>query len=49
VLNSIRQRHSLDPEGDAGRYLLELGAAEYPNPRIAEEDAVARLHGAGAL
>ena len=48
MLNPIRQRHSLDPEGVyAGRYLLELGAAEYPKPRIAQEDAVARFRGAG--
>ena len=49
MLNPIRQRHSLDPEGVyAGRYLLELGAAEYPNPGIAQEDAVARFRGEGA-
>jgi hypothetical protein len=49
MLNPIRQRHSLDPEGVyAGRYLPELGAAEYPNPGIAQEDAVARFRGEGA-
>jgi hypothetical protein len=50
LLNPIRQRHSLDPEGVyAGRYLPELGTGEYPNPRIAQEDAVARFRGAGAV
>ena len=50
MLNPIRQRRSLDPEGvPSGSYLPELGAAEYPNPRIAQEDAVARLREAGAL
>jgi deoxyribodipyrimidine photolyase len=49
MLNPIRQRHSLDPEGVyTGCYLPELGAAEYPNPGIAQEDAVARFRGEGA-
>jgi hypothetical protein len=29
--------------------LPELGTAEYPKPLIAQEDAVARFRGAGAL
>jgi deoxyribodipyrimidine photo-lyase len=50
MLNPIRQQHSLDPEGVyAGRYLPELGTAEYPKPLIAQEDAVARFRAASAL
>ena len=49
MLNPIRQRHSLDPEGIcAGRCLPELGTAEYPR-RIEQEDAMARFRVAGAL
>jgi hypothetical protein len=49
-LNPIGRRPSLDPEGVcAGRYLPELGTAEYPKLLIAQEDAVARFRGAGAL
>ena len=50
MLNPIRQRRSLDPDGvSAGRYLPELGTAEYPKPLIEQENAVARFRGAGAL
>ena len=50
MLNPIRQQRSLDPEGvSAGRYLPELGTAEYPKPLIEQENAVARFRGAGAL
>jgi deoxyribodipyrimidine photo-lyase len=49
MLNPTRQQHSLDPDCVyAGRYLPELGTAEYPKPLIAHEDAVARFRGAGA-
>jgi hypothetical protein len=50
MLNPIRQRRSLDLESVyAGRYLPELGTAEYPNPLFAQENAVARFRAAGAL
>jgi hypothetical protein len=50
MLNPIRQRRSRDPEGvSAGRYLPELGTAEYPKPLIEQEDAAAGSRGAGAL
>jgi deoxyribodipyrimidine photo-lyase len=49
MLNPIRQAQRFDPEGlYARRYLPELGTAEYPEPLVEHEAAVARFRGAVA-
>ncbi len=50
MLNPIRQEQRFDPDRVYARqYLPELGTAEYPEPIVQHEDAVARFRGAVAL